>query len=107
MSRTTKFSVELALDDAYLSVTVEGNATPYDPGVTSGPPERCYPPEGGEVEIENVWLEHPGNRDRPAMKLEISPLLLLLDAFEKLQEMTEQALADQAPDEPDYSDYED
>lgn len=27
-----------------------GEVTPYDPGVSSGPPERCYPPEGGEVE---------------------------------------------------------
>jgi hypothetical protein len=25
--------------------------TPYDPGCTYGPPENCYPPEGGEVEI--------------------------------------------------------
>lgn len=25
-------------------------ATPYDSGCTSGPPEGCYPPEGGDVE---------------------------------------------------------
>jgi len=24
--------------------------TPYDPGRTSGPPEDCYPPEGGEAD---------------------------------------------------------
>ena len=34
-----------------IRVEVEYNATPYDPGVTRGPPESCYPPEGGEVEI--------------------------------------------------------
>ena len=28
--------------------------SPYDPGVRSGPPEDCYPPEGGEVEILSV-----------------------------------------------------
>ena len=38
---------------------------PYDPGRTSGPPESCYPPEGGEGEWEILdrngkpapWLE--------------------------------------------------
>lgn len=30
--------------------------TPYDPGRTYGPPEKCYPPEGGECEIEKVEL---------------------------------------------------
>lgn len=25
---------------------------PYDPGRTYGPPEQCYPPEGGEMEFE-------------------------------------------------------
>lgn len=38
---------------------------PYDPGQISGPPERCYPPEGGWVEFELLdqkgrkaeWLE--------------------------------------------------
>lgn len=25
---------------------------PYDPGCTYGPPERCYPPEGGTFEPE-------------------------------------------------------
>jgi hypothetical protein len=30
--------------------------TPYDPGVTNRAPEHCYPPEGGTVEIESVFL---------------------------------------------------
>lgn len=38
----------------------------YDPGCTSGPPERCYPAEGGEGEWEILdrngrhapWLEN-------------------------------------------------
>jgi hypothetical protein len=28
--------------------------SPYDPGRTSGPPEDCYPPEGGDVTIGEV-----------------------------------------------------
>ena len=101
----SKFRISLPLDDPDLELYAEGNATPYDPGCTSGPPERCYPAEGGEVEIENVWLEHPGNRDRPAMKLEISPLILQLEAWDAVQKLTEQALANQPDDyEPDYPD---
>ena len=34
--------------------TVEFTATPYDPGVSSGPAEQCYPPEGGEIEIQRI-----------------------------------------------------
>ena len=34
---------------------------PYDPGRTSGPPEFCYPPEGGEGEWELL-----DQRGRPA-----------------------------------------
>ena len=30
---------------------VSGNFSPGDPGRTSGPPERCYPPEPAEFEI--------------------------------------------------------
>jgi hypothetical protein len=35
-------------------VCVEYTISPYDPGVSSGPAEICYPPEGGEVEIVRV-----------------------------------------------------
>lgn len=47
----------------------------YDPGVSSGPPERCYEPEGGEAEFQlrdrkgylAPWLEKlmtPVDQDR-------------------------------------------
>ena len=101
----SKFSITLALDDPELELLVEGNATPYDPGVTSGPPERCYPPEGGEVEIENVYATHCGTT-RP-IKLEVSPLITYLAAWPKLEAMVEEYFANQTPDEPDYSDYKD
>jgi hypothetical protein len=37
---------------------VEVYYTEYDPGVCSGPVEKCYPPEGGDCEINRVWDEH-------------------------------------------------
>lgn len=100
MSRSPAFSIDLPLEDAHLTLRVEGTATPYDPGRTSGPPEDCYPPEGGEVEIDTVWLLHPSAGAGPAIELEISPLLLLLGdaAFARLQELTEAALANREPD---------
>lgn len=87
----SKFSITLALDDPEMELLVEGNATPYDPGVTSGPPECCYPPEGGEVEIENVYATHPGQM-RP-IKLEVSPLITYLAAWPELEAVVEDALA--------------
>lgn len=103
----SKFSIFLALDDLEMELLVEGNATPFKPGRAWGPPEDCYPDEGGEVEIENVWLTHPG-QTRP-IKLEISPLFATLAAWDTLQQLTEDALANQTDDgpEPDYPDYED
>jgi hypothetical protein len=38
-------------------VTVEYSICDYDPGVSSGPAELCYPPEGGEVDIVKVFTE--------------------------------------------------
>ena len=32
-------------------IHVEADITPLDPGRTYGPPEDCYPPEGGYAEI--------------------------------------------------------
>jgi hypothetical protein len=36
--------------------TIHCDLTPYDPGKSTGDPEKCYPPEGGECEIEEVLL---------------------------------------------------
>ena len=35
---------------------VEFEATPYEPASISGPPEYCYPAEGGDVDIISVCL---------------------------------------------------
>lgn len=38
----------------YLLLEFRGTVSPYDHGRCSGPPELCYPPEGGEVEIDEI-----------------------------------------------------
>lgn len=35
---------------------VEFNSSPYVPAKISGPPEHCYPAEGGDVEIESIFI---------------------------------------------------
>lgn len=40
----------------YIDLDVSARITDYDPGCIYGPPERCYPPEGGEVEDLEVVL---------------------------------------------------
>lgn len=49
-----KASVEIEIGGHTLLVGV--NWTHDDPGVTNGPPEKCYPPEPGEWEVESVSL---------------------------------------------------
>jgi hypothetical protein len=39
---------------------VSGLYTPPDPGQTSGPPEKCWPPEDHSFEIDEV---HCGDKD--------------------------------------------
>ena len=55
MRHSTTFSdsievEDLSTEDTVYEVSVEWAFSPSDPGVTSGPPEQCYPPEGGETE---------------------------------------------------------
>lgn len=38
------------------TIEVEGTVGAIIRGVYSGPPDRCYPDEGGEVEYVGAWL---------------------------------------------------
>ena len=55
---TFQFEWEMVVGDEvdYINLEVSARITVYDPGCLSGPPERCYPPEGGEVEDLEVVL---------------------------------------------------
>lgn len=46
-------------DDEF-PLEVDYDITPFFPAKTSGPPELCYPAEGGEVERVEAW--HEGER---------------------------------------------
>lgn len=50
MSGTGTVEWELERGEDILAVTIAYTVADYDPGSTYGPPEDCYPPEGGEVE---------------------------------------------------------
>ena len=70
----TAITKTLLVEDVEHEVEVFGTVVPYDPGVLSGPPEGCYPPEGGEVEdIGLTLMLHNGvvlnfdERDIPAL----------------------------------------
>ena len=85
------FDLEVAVD-----------VTPYDPGRAWGPPESCYPPEGGEVEILSVELIPDGAST--GRGLLIDELLDTLQAWDVLQKLVEAKLVDLPPPEPDYPD---
>lgn len=58
-THTITFEVERGEDETYkvLSLEITGHVSPYVPAKTWGPPENCYPAEGGEVEIESILLD--------------------------------------------------
>ena len=48
---------EFTRDDGSI-VVIEYNRTPYDAGCSSGLPENCYPPEGGDIDEWEVTAEN-------------------------------------------------
>jgi hypothetical protein len=51
MSRTTELEWEVTLP-----LTIDFDYEPFVPAKISGPPEHCYPAEGGTVSINDVFL---------------------------------------------------
>lgn len=47
-------------DDSEVSYDIAAEVVPADPGKTYGPPETCYPPEGGEVFITSIFDAETG-----------------------------------------------
>ena len=75
------------------------SSTPFDPGRTSGPPEHCYPPEGGEIE----WEVNP---DQPIAEF----IAAALEGNEQLASIVEdqliEAIDSREPPEPPEPDWE-
>ena len=81
----------------------------YDPGCTYGPPENCYPPEGGELEqiddIDLIRFESDYGETFEGMSPErveevIAVFRAELDQDEKLMDKISEMLFESA--EPDY-----
>ena len=68
---------------------VQGRRTPHVPAVTNLAPENCTPAEGGEIEIDRVWMVR-GKRERPL------PDKLSKEIDAEILQTTESALEDQA-----------
>ncbi len=76
-----------------LEIEVTGTATPFVRGRYSGPPEKCYPDEGGE--IEDLAATHKGKPFELTSAEEDK-------AIEALQEVASDV--DEGPDPDDYDD---
>ena len=67
-----EWTIERGGEDDYecFDVCVEYTMTAIIPAVVSGPPEHCYPAEGGEVEIQSCWRKADENDvNAPEFKL--------------------------------------
>lgn len=83
-ARTFEVDLDVIYDGEDVTLTVSGSVEPLVRGRYFGPPERCYPDEGGEVEITSV------TRDGKPWSHELSP---------KDLERAEDALREQAEDD--------
>lgn len=87
-----EFGVERGEEEVIL--TIRGNVSPYVPAKTWGPPENCYPAEGGEAEIEVVLLNgKPWDGE------------LTDEERERAEEALQEKAADDGYDGPDPDDY--
>ncbi len=61
---------QYADENGEVTVFFECMVEAYDPGRISGPPDLCYPPEGGGVEVVRVYIE-----DNAGKEVELQPEL--------------------------------
>lgn len=55
-NQTVTVTYEHETSDGVCTFEVTGIVSPYVPAYLSGPPENCYPAEGGEVEVIDCHL---------------------------------------------------
>jgi len=55
-SRTVTTVIYVERGEEEIELSVEGRFSPGSPGRLWGPPEKCYPDEPAEAEVEHVFL---------------------------------------------------
>ena len=102
----TTYSLEVEMPDDTLpefEFEVSAHVNAYDPGRLSGPPENCYPPEGGDCDDIALFLD--------GRELTEEEFKALGGSWDKLRASVEEAFAGQEADYPDdrdpcdYDDY--
>jgi len=93
----TKFKFVTSYEDeAGIVVIFDASFTPGDPGRCSGPPERCYPPEPPEVELDNPMVDegsHPVKRWKHVYR-QITDQELKLIGVASTEELIEKVIDD-------------
>lgn len=100
---------DLEVDGRIYTADLELDVTcsPYDPGCTYGPPESCYPPEGGEIEDCEVVDVAASDPDRPNVT-EAECKAIKAEAERQMKEggplwdRIQDFIYEQPPPEPDY-----
>jgi hypothetical protein len=93
-------SIEVRLPDGSFveyDLDIRAEITPYSPGCLHGPPEKCYPPEGGECEEMEILLD--------GRSLTEGELAAMGGDWESYRRTAEESFADYEPRIPDYDDY--
>jgi len=98
MSRRNGTAIAELPEDLTIEVRARAQFSPYDPGVSSGPVEACYPPEGGEFEDGEVELVI-GKRVLVTLRWDDARELFGADFLDKLET---QAWENSDIQEPDY-----
>lgn len=78
-------------EELEIEVTVEGSYIPYTPAKINGPPEDCYPAEGGYAEDICAYITLPSRAGKKAKREEIP---LTADEIEEFGEL----FADDGPE---------
>jgi len=89
------FSAHITADDG-TELEIHGEVEPIRPGRFSGPPELCYPEEGGEVEVERVEVDGEDMTPEDAAKKYGVTIEAMAEALAEAAERNDELAAEDA-----------